>query len=278
MNIIAGIVTYNPNIKELEKNIIAILKNVDRFIVVDNNSNNYEELKELEKKYSKVGLWEYNKRNEGIARGLNQIFEKAICEGSDWVLTLDQDSVVPENLIETYSMYMNKKDVAQIACNIYEKNVKKYIYSKKNRVEYVTRCITSGTLTKVKCWEISGGYDEDLFLDYVDYDFSIRLNKLGYKVLRCNDVSLEHEFGNSKQHKFLFWNVRVSNYSATRKCCIARNIVIYIKRHCGIVESLKEVLRLTRVMLFTVLYEEEKKKKIGEMIRGIIAGIKYKNV
>ena len=54
--IISGIVTYNPDLNRLRHDINAIIKQVDRLIIVDNCSNNINELSEITGDYECVDL------------------------------------------------------------------------------------------------------------------------------------------------------------------------------------------------------------------------------
>lgn len=193
-----------------------------------------------------------------------------------WVLTLDQDSVIPPKLIATYETCISSK-TAQIACNFIESQTGNLIYNNDVAFMEVTRCITSGTMVSVEAWKSVGGYDEGLFLDYVDYDISMKFKRKGYSIIRCNQIYMQHELGNSERHHFLFIPVRVTGYSPMRKYYIARNIIIYIRRYCGIKDSFLEILRLVRVLAYELLYEKEKGEKTKSIFRGIYDGIKYKS-
>ena len=273
-SIVAGIVTYNPVEERLLNNIQAVISQVKKIIIVDNFSDKRIDLEiKIKLLYGDKIIWIQNEENYGIAQALNSIFNKANMLGSEWVLTLDQDTIVPNHLVETYLKAASDFAVAQIACNIYEENTNKFLYSKKETYSQISRCITSGTMTKVSAWEHVGGYDDYLFIDYVDYDFSLKLYNEGYKIIRCNEIYIRHELGNSMIRKFLFIPVRVANYSTKRKYYIARNIVIYVKRYCGLATGCMEMLRLFRIMCFTVLYEKAKCEKLKAIAVGIKDGI-----
>jgi len=274
--IVAGIVTFNPVKERLINNVEAVLTQVENVIIVDNCSENRSDISAvLLSRYCERIVWIQNDKNYGIAYALNLIFERAQKSGYEWVLTLDQDTVIPRGLLKAYQEKFNDRNVAQLACNIFEHNTNKFIYHNKDRFTEINRCITSGTVTNISAWEKVGGYDEYLFIDYVDYDFSMKLHKLGYTLIRCNEVFIEHELGESKVRKFLFLSVRVSNYSAKRKYYIARNIIIYTKRYCNIITGLKELLRLMRVGCFLLLYEEGKSEKFHAMVKGIKDGLRF---
>lgn len=277
MNIFAGIVTYNPSIERLSKNISAVIKQVGEAYVIDNASSNIAEIEQCINEFdcTNIHLLKYDS-NKGIASALNVAFQKALEKGATWVLTLDQDSVIPDDLLIVYKKHIDS-NVAQIACNFIESQTHNKIYKDNSELSEVSRCITSGTLTSVEAWKRVEGFDEYLFLDYVDYDISMKFKKMGYRVIRCNHTFMEHELGNSKKHNFLFIPVRVTNYSPFRKYCIARNIVIYIKRYCGFYSGVIESLRLLRVIVYALIYEGDKMAKMKSLITGIRDGLRYKD-
>lgn len=275
VKIAAGIVSYNPKIERLENNIKAIFGQVDVVLIVDNNSQNIVEIKKMLKKY-KVLLME-NDDNKGIATALNQLMIKAKNEGCDWVLTLDQDTVCEEDLVYQYKKILNNyaSNIAIICPNIFETQTNKMVKRVKKDVEEVDRCITSAALTNIVAWQNVGGFDDKLFIDYVDYDFCEKLHKKNYLILMTNKTIINHELGNSKLRRFIIWKVRVSNYSPFRKYYIARNLIIYIRRHCGCKKAILEILRIARFILFVIIYEKNSMVSLKAIIRGIIDGINF---
>ena len=253
-NICAGIVTYRPDIQRLQENIYAVFGQVDKVFVVDNGSNNAEDIRKLVKRYTNVELIE-NTQNEGIARALNQIGIEAERENYQWVLTLDQDSVCNRNLVKNYFRYI-KPNIGMLTCDIVDRN---YEFSKKTvKVvpEDIEKCITSGCLTNVAAILHSGGFDENLFIDMVDYDMCYTLREHGYRIVNVHYVGLLHEVGKSKKYNILGFEFAVNNHPAERKYTISRNSVYLIKKHR--LNPIKEYAVVFR-RIFTVLFFEEKK-------------------
>ena len=100
--IMAGIVLFNPNKERLTQNIDAIYPQVDKIVLIDNCSTNGIHI-ETRKKIDITLI--RNNTNKGIAFALNQIMEYAFGHNFDWVITLDQDSVVSNNLINNWFIY-----------------------------------------------------------------------------------------------------------------------------------------------------------------------------
>ena len=105
--IVAGIISFNPEIKRLKENICAITNQCDCLYLIDNGSGNINDVIELLNKINdeKITLIRNNK-NKGIARALNQLCEIALGNGYEWIITLDQDSVCPLNLTAQYKKYI----------------------------------------------------------------------------------------------------------------------------------------------------------------------------
>lgn len=272
---IAGIVTFNPDINRLKQNIESIIYQVKAVVIVDNNSSNIQDIESLN--YSNLIIIR-NDSNKGIAFALNQMLEWADKKKYGWVITLDQDSVCPADYISTAQRYM-KNQIGQIVPILFESNSKTYQYlgDKPNgkTVQYVSKSITSASITSVEVWKEIGGFDNDLFIDYVDYDYAIRLRLAGYKILRLNNVFLDHQIGNSVIRKIGFISVRVANHSSFRKYYICRNIIVFIRRYRRLSSPLAEVLRLIKVLLFTSIFETEKREKLSSIFNGIKDGLVY---
>ena len=192
--IVAGVTLFQPEIERLKENINAIYPQVDRVFCVDNGSNNIDEVENwLNVYYSDIILVK-NTENLGIARALNQIFEYAVKQDAEWVLTLDQDSVCPSNLIQIYRDYMNVEKIGIICPVLRDRNYEQ-MDETKGKSEQVSECITSASLNSVSAWTEVGGFFEPLFIDYVDQDYCANLIEHGYHIIRANEAILLHEIG-----------------------------------------------------------------------------------
>ena len=272
MDISAGIVLFNPDINRLKENISAVIVQCAHVYLVDNGSNNIDEVKKLLNQYnhSKVSVL-CNMENQGIAKALNQLASEAQKGGFDWILTLDQDSVAPSNIIEEFEKYTNNLNTGMLCPVICDRN-KGVVVEAKDNYKEIDECITSGSLLNIKAWRKIGGFDESMFIDGVDFDICYRLRKNGYKILCIQSVVLLHELGRIVYHRFIFWKVLVKNHSAFRKFYIARNTVYLArKEHTNII---KAILQNVKLFLIVVCYEDDKWKKSKKILQGTIDGFK----
>lgn len=272
--VLAGITLFNPELDRLEENITAIQNQVDRVICVDNGSKNINAIEILLKKsFPEVHL-QKNEENRGIAAALNQIFSFGKERGFDWVLTLDQDSVCPDNLMEEYRKYWCLDGVGVLSPRIIDRNFEKNIETDAEYDE-IDKCITSASLTSIEAWEKVDGFWEYLFIDYVDHDFCAKCVEHGIKILRINRVTLLHELGKGVHKRLFGRQLTILNHSPMRKYYIVRNRLIYMKVHREVIDIKEERKKYIYFYIKTLLFEEQKWEKLKEMMKGRRDGKRY---
>lgn len=274
MKVLAGITLYNPNIERLKENIDAIYSQVEEVVCVDNGSDDFKQIKQLlTSQYPEIVVIQ-NQKNLGVAKALNQMFAYAKANGFDWVLTLDQDSVCPDNLIKTYREVVSRlnefEDLRHVGI-LCPQTVDRNFDSRTDHQEKYTlvdKCITSASLTSVKTCETVGGFWEELFIDFVDHDFCAKCKEHGIKILQLNDVQILHELGNGVHHNFLGRRVTALNHSPMRKYYMVRNWIIYMHVHKDVIEYKKERNSYRFFFLKTFLFEKQKLEKLKQMRKG----------
>ena len=279
-NIWASIVLYNPTIDMLRRNLEAALKQVYGVVMVDNGSKNRDEIEKLlqEENNERIKvIW--NGENKGIAAALNSAVQFALDQKTHWLLTLDQDSVIPEGMVESYRKYTTVEKAGQLSCVFYDPQYPDYPLAKSDPLsskdldsEYAEcyGCITSGCLMNVDIAKEIGMFDERLFIDSVDHDYSFRMRKYGYKVIRVNCVHMEHHLGNGKKKRFLFYTYMDYQYSPMRLFYQSRNGV-YMLRTYKIHK--KVFIKALLHCLFTSLLGG-RWKAVGAFFKGFRAGMK----
>lgn len=190
MKITAVIVLYNPE-KDVADNIKSYANYVDNVIAVDNSDkyimSSLESIKSIQN-LSYISL----SGNHGIAYALNIGIENSLKKGSDWILTMDQDSRFSGNLIYIYKEFLNSCKVENIGilCPIYlfdrAREKKQAVYKTKKMV------MQSANLVNVHAIRKIGMYDEKLFIDGVDYEYCFRIRKAGYLIVQCANAKLKH--------------------------------------------------------------------------------------
>lgn len=262
----AGIVLFNPDISRLKDNIESIIDQVDKLICIDNCSSNRNDIEILIEKYKKIIIIR-NNENLGIARALNQIMERSSEMGFDWVYTLDQDSISPDNVIKGLSQHV--RDGVGIVCtNFQNQNDNSLAFNDKNPISNVLECITSGSLTSVDAWKLVGGFDEWLFIDCVDYDFCYKLKINNLLVIRVNNLVIKHDVGSFKLRRFLFFKIKTYNHSSFRNYYITRNNIYMIRKYKKVINIPKRILYLIKFEITKIVFERNRIDTIKSMIKG----------
>ncbi|MCQ2192705.1 MAG: glycosyltransferase family 2 protein [Paludibacteraceae bacterium] len=263
---LAGIVLYNPEVERLKANISSIVNQVDKLVLIENGSTSTEYLQDPFFKNIEVI---FNGGNLGIARALNQICDYAKKNSYKWVLTLDQDSVCPANIISEYKKFVNTPCAGMLCPVIEDRNVGMITGFDKEPVSEVSLCITSASLLNVDAWQKVGGFYEPFFIDGVDFDMCMLLSENGYKIYRVNSVKLVHEVGRSKKVNCFGREEIVFNHGPIRCYYMIRNRVLLGKRHANLMNQLKVVLK--RFVLIN-LYEHNRIEKNCKGFKGLLHG------
>lgn len=278
--IVAGIVTFNPNISRLINNINSILPQVDTLIIIDNGSENIKDIKMSCISQNKI-CFISNGKNMGIAEALNQACNIAAQLGAEWILTLDQDSVCVNNIIKKYEDYIknnNENDcIASLTCHMNDRSLPDFSITDlcETKVDF---CITSGNYIKIDVWNKIGKFDNKLFIDKVDTDYCYRLTVNSYEIIELPFYGLLHEIGsNAKRCKFFCKEFVVFNHTAFRCYYIIRNQIYFARKHrktLGLLKSIRYKLTAwTRVLVY-VFYETDKITKVKAWEKGIVDGYK----
>ncbi len=276
MNICAGIVLYNPDVNRLKENVSAISSQVEDVILVDNASKNEDEIKEYLKENTTVKYIRFDK-NYGIAKGLNRILKYALDNNYDAYVTLDQDSVCREGLVNKYKYYYSE-NIGQISCNIFDRNIGQMdaVEFGSDSVKEIEHCITSGCINNTTAVESCGGYDESLFIDGVDIDLSCNLRKHGYKILCINYDGLMHEFGDGRTINIGNKAISTANHKPWRNYYSRRNMIYVARKYYRGKKMMRLVAKQILYGVGAIVLEDQKMKRLKYNIKGIVDGLKRK--
>lgn len=256
MKICGVVVWYNPSDEEV-RNISTYLNHVDRVIVVDNSSNDNRYL------LNGINKIEYiaNNENLGIAKALNIGCYKSIEYGYEYALTMDQDSRFDKDMIEKFINLFHEKIKEDKSIAIFAP-----LTDDAEKKGYVEKIITSGNILDLNAFKVVNGFDDDLFIDEVDFDLCFKLLKNNYKLYRFKEVRLNHKLGNTKEIKILNKKISTMNHSHIRKYYIVRNRFIMRSRYPEFTNGyLKDTIKY---VIKVILIEDEKYKKCKYILKG----------
>ena len=260
MKIDGVVVLYNPE-DEILDNIEKYRPFLERLYVVDNSTKVNEELVKKVQQHKNVKYIPLC-GNKGIGKALKVGLEEAKTSGADICLTMDQDSVFPSERFDEVKDYLEKNinDYAIIGLNFNSDSTEKGIID-------VKTLLTSGNFINMNDYKKIKGFNEDLFIDCVDFELNEQFDKINRKIGYINDISLIHKMGNPLPRRLLGVRVTALNHSPIRYYYRFRNGYYLYKQNKKFYKQLKK--QFFSIKLKVMLYEPNKKEKFKMMRRGI---------
>jgi rhamnosyltransferase len=227
------IVTYKPNIEDLNRTIAQLSKSNISIIIVDNTDSSDE----IIVTHDAVTILNMG-YNAGIAKAQNRGIQLVRDCGADFVCFFDQDSIIPENYLDL----LNDVSPFDIEVNCpfpFDQNTNDDICPfklSKNGVPVlciphdgvkvrVDLAISSGTIASMSTIDLVGGMDDSLFIDLVDNDWCLRCSSFDVPIYVNPNVRLPHSigyykdsFGKVVHNPFrMYFQLRNSIYFLTKK-------------------------------------------------------------
>jgi rhamnosyltransferase len=278
----AVVVTYRPEVGVLE-NLRRLLAQVPLVIVVDNGSDGASaQVVAAAGALAGVQLIR-NGANLGIATALNLGIRQALQTGCQWVATFDQDSSIPEHFFEgLFRAYRQCPAAEQTGMIVPGKwsalaaEPAPPTRSEEPLFTFVTASMASGNLVKAGIFKSVGFYDDALFIDYVDADFCLRLQKCGFKILSATTVVLKHELGTKQTRNLLGFRLSFRIHAAWRYYYIMRNRVVLYRRYFSLAPRwvLRDAVWLLLESGRIIILEEGRRAKLNAVFRGIWDGVR----
>jgi len=270
-NICGVVVLYNPDIDVID-NIKTYAGQIDKLYIVDNSDSPIDN--KIIKEIASIKNSEYiaNNKNTGIAAALNIGAKKGSEKNFKYILTMDQDSRTPADMVSKMLDHVYKKGYKDAEIGI----VAPYANDKGNNlipeedVEERSKVISSGNLLNLEAYRSAGDFQEDLFIDHVDHEYCMRLREKKYKILRTNRVLMDHNLGNITHHSLFGRAQTTTNHSPLRRYYMTRNA-------CYVSEKFKskfpdyskeQVNSFFYETVKIILFEKLKLKKLKAIILG----------
>ncbi len=239
----AIVVTFHPDARAYDS-LVALAEQARPLIVVDNSATQASRsrlTRAFGERADTVTLL-FNPENLGVAAALNIGLRAAAAAGAEWALTLDQDSRVTPHLAETLAAALaalppaERERTAVLAPELLAPggslSAVRSVPSDAASREADT-AVTSGCLVRLAAWQAVGGFDERLFIDYVDHDFCFRLRRAGWAVRTCGGARLLHAIGNATLVRRFGRTLSVNQHSPLRFYYIVRNGLLFWRTYRG---------------------------------------------
>ena len=276
-SVAACIVSYNPG-PEVRLALCSVLPQVSKVFVIDNASKPESEVV-LTGLCAEFGVALIaNKDNIGVAGAYNQAASMAISQGYEWILLMDQDAVAPVGLVQQLMRGVDRWGGTRLPAVLCPLSIGSSPSGHQSVVPdidvAVGACINAGSIVKLAAWEAVGGYDEDFFVDYVDFDFCFRCRQHGWEVVQVGGAVMVHSPGSPTSHRFLWKRPMTSNQSALRRYYITRNRILFYRKYWRFDARwvLGNVCNAVKEVVLVVLFESSKREKLNAIIVGVADG------
>ncbi len=196
MKITALVVTYN-RIEWLKKNIRALLNQSrlpNEILVVDNASTDSTEefLKDLQSREKRITVKRLEE-NLGGSGGFSYGLKEAVDRGADWVWMMDDDALPYNNALEELEKYMEKFQEDEKVGVLLSKLVKVSNATPKRKVSPARIGTFVGFAVSAKVVKKVGLPDKDFFIYADDYEYSMRIKRNGFKLMKVHSSLIEHK-------------------------------------------------------------------------------------
>lgn len=264
-----AVILYNPSMIEIE-NIKTLSSFFDNTYIYDNSSCSSQ------KQFNTDSIkYYYNGVNDGLSIAYNKLISIAINDGHQWLMLLDQDSQPSETMIslmKEYASTIKSLSVAAVVPAI------QYHYNEPaDTTEHsVSWAINSGMMLCLKCLNEYGiHYDENLFLDRVDRDFSKQVELKGLLIIQVKDAVLKHCLGEMFHGHIIHSPIRNYYICKNRLYYNDKYYVYPLAKSLSLIQTVRHVIRIilsrneiyNNLKMMVLAYKDYKQGLMGRTTR-----------
>jgi rhamnosyltransferase len=220
-------------------------------------------------------------RNAGVARSLNEGLTWAAETGASWLLTVDQDSVLPPGyltgLLDQVALtesILGRGRIGAIGAGRIDdaSGTLGYPVSWRSGAPLTDELIQTGTLWSIGALIAVGGFDETLGIDAVDAAACLRLREVDRAIALAPAVALSHRVGAGRQVSVLGRSVLASGHSPRRRTSMVRNRVRLFPDEFrqSPVHALRTMRRVAVNTVLAVTIEDDRWAKAKASARGLL--------
>lgn len=266
-------VTYNPEISDhrLRDQMRQLLENVDLHVIVDNGSENVDDLAALVQTMDgdkgRIRLIPLG-RNLGLGAAIN-LGVASLCKEvhPDWILLLDQDTRFFANSFERlYQEFEGRVSGARIGLIGFNYETHYFnhlgLHNRSNGPASMRVMITSGSLVRTSLL-VQNPLDEGFFIYQLDAEYSYRLRRLGWKIVVSRWALIDHQESESRRYGTgTRWYLEPSRFYY-----VARNSLVVSAKY----RTLRPALFVPYLLAMNLLAGEQPIASLMQALRGTVA-------
>jgi rhamnosyltransferase len=209
VSVVAGIVTYNPDLDELEELVSRVAAEAEKVVIFANSPIEIQAVTRLREAAAGRLILNEPGGNRGLGEAYDALLGTASAHGAEFLLLLDQDSTptlqMISRLVDAHRHLAARGErPALVGPQPVDESGKPMRIPVRQgspapasvpgtvRVEFA---ISSGSLLGVEVARAVGGFRRDFFIDAIDLEWCMRANHRGYSVWVARDVVMSHRLG-----------------------------------------------------------------------------------
>jgi rhamnosyltransferase len=242
----AVIVLYNPEMTLLDRLLRSVVGQVKKIFVIDNTTGASEGMSSYFNKYQGCISYLPLGDNKGIATAQNMGIRKSVEGGFSHVLLLDQDSVLPPDMVKKLlnaeqELLREGKKVAAVGPLFVDEKTGRFPRAIRHKMQALQNAgeqkarntvetdwiMASGSMIRSSVFSEVGPMLDELFIDIVDTEWGLRSKNNGYSCYLIPDVLLQHSTGD---RVIQVLGREIFLHNNTRNCYIVRNSTYLLRR------------------------------------------------
>lgn len=285
--VVAVVVTYQPDLSQLQRQLDALLPQVHAVVIIDNASScdlsAWMEANAIQNCF----LIQLD-GNYGIARAQNVGIHWARNQRATHVLLMDQDSQPASDMVSMLLRALLQHPEAGAVGPLYADTRRGSATSPFVRTQGLRRrrahclstqevlmvdhLIASGCLIPVHVLDQVGAMREDFFIDFVDVEWCLRARHAGYSVYGVCSARLAHQLGDAPVH---FLGRKYLSHAPERHYFQVRNALLtYREPWVPMNWKLVSAWQLLLKMGFHVLVTAPRRRHLGQILKGLVDGLR----
>jgi len=287
----AVLVAYYANLALLETALAALMPQVQGLVIVNHGGQPPEFAALMAKARARGAAVLQHQDNPGLASGFNRGIEYARAQGFEFVLLLDQDSLLAPDmvpvLLEHYRQLSRAAPIAAVGPQFTDPRTEikapfvrfgfplnHKIHSAAGGVVACDFLISSGSLIPLAVLDAVGMMDESLFIDNIDMEWCMRAHASGYTLYGIFAASMRHTIGKQVTSRN-WWCGRTFVHDPQRLYYSTRNRVwLYHRAHTPWLWVVQDIPRLLLRFARMSLLVAPRRAHARAMLRGLWDGLR----
>lgn len=292
IEVFAVIVTYGPDIPELERLLRRLVPELRRVVVTDNSGP--VEAGVVQAVVERSGaVYIRSGGNVGVATAQNRGMRFSVSEGATTVLLLDDDSSMDARDVQVLLAFLRRSrksdpSVAAVGPRVIDRRTNeelnpvlhgtRVVFEPVSEVSEAAFLLGSGTLIDVEALERHGYLRDEYFIDHVDKEWGYRVRTQGGTLLITPDVVLLHRLGEDPVLRDGKW-VNYVQSNPMRHYYMARNSLLLLRDvPLPPLARVRETVVVARFMLRRLLGNDQPHEVKRAVLKGLVDGLRNHRV